>query len=272
MASGVDFGWGHVSAATLTGHGYTLVCRYLSHDGSKNLRAAEVSDFLGHGVDIVVVWESGSGRAKAGFDAGLQDGHDAVTQAQALGLPAGSAIYFAVDYDPAGNFAPVVAYFHGAGQPVTAAGYTVGVYACADALDAVMGAGKADFGWQTLAWSHGRLSPRASLYQAGQTVTLDGVVCDVDQILAPYGGWARHTSSEVDLTPDEHNTLTKAGADAANAATIASEIRNWVTDPNVGIERRLADLEKGQANLAAAVQAVLQQVKPATHGTRDIAE
>lgn len=266
MAEGVDFGWGHVSAATLTAHGYTLVCRYLSHDSSKNLRPAEVSDFRGAGVDIVTVWESGSGRAKAGFDAGLQDGHDAVTQAQALGQPAGTAIYAAVDYDPAGNLSPVLAYFHGFGQPVGAAGFQVGCYGSADVIDAVVAAGKAAFGWQTLAWSRGRVSAHAALYQAGHTVTLDGVVCDVDQVRSPYGGWARHTTTtEDDLTPDEHNILAKAGADAANAATIASELRNLVLDPNVGIDKRLTDL-------AAAVAAVLEQVKPAQHGTRSVAE
>ena len=76
--------------------------RYCSHDAAKNLSPGEARALSQAGMRIGVVWETAG--THAGFFSraqGLADGAAAFLMAsQVIGQPIGSAIYFAVDYDP----------------------------------------------------------------------------------------------------------------------------------------------------------------------------
>jgi hypothetical protein len=124
-------------AAALKAQGYDFAMRYYSYNASKNLSLGEARALSGAGLRIGVVWETAG--THAGFFSraqGLADGAEAFRMArETIGQPFGSAIYFAVDYDPtqADLDGPVSNYFTGVraalfvaneGQP----SYRVGVY------------------------------------------------------------------------------------------------------------------------------------------------
>jgi len=131
MQSGAD-------AACLAGNGITFVFRYYSATTSiptKRLTFAEAQNLAKANIQIGVVYEDGptsviyftNGR-------GVQDGGRAWQFAQQIGQPAGSAIYFAVDYDAsAADLAAIASYFQGVQSGLdTASGgvssYSIGVY------------------------------------------------------------------------------------------------------------------------------------------------
>lgn len=185
MALGLDYSSGAPKAADVKAQGYSLVCRYLSHTASKNLTPAERDDMLAHGVDIVLVWETTAARATEGAAAGEQDGVAAKAQAAALGLPSNAAIYFAVDTDTS-DLADVRAYLDGAKPKIIP--HPLGVYGDYNIVENLVGS-DAQYGWQTIAWSHGAVSRKAALFQNGRQVAVDGVTCDLNEIKGPYGGW-----------------------------------------------------------------------------------
>jgi hypothetical protein len=89
-------------AAALKAQGYDFALRYYSNNASKNLSLGEARALAGAGLQIGVVWETSG--THAGFFTraqGLADGAQAFRMAkESIGQPFGSAIYFAVDYDP----------------------------------------------------------------------------------------------------------------------------------------------------------------------------
>jgi hypothetical protein len=89
-------------AAALKAQGYDFALRYYSNNASKNLSLGEARALSGAGLQIGVVWETSG--THAGFFTraqGLADGAQAFRMAkESIGQPFGSAIYFAVDYDP----------------------------------------------------------------------------------------------------------------------------------------------------------------------------
>jgi hypothetical protein len=112
------------------------------------------------GIKIVAVWESHS-RDPAYFSHS-QGYHDAATaygEARAIGQPAGSAIYFAVDFN-ALWLQPIDEYFRGvaAGLAAAAGGhadYAVGVYGSGMVCDALKRSGLARYCWlsNAFAWA-----------------------------------------------------------------------------------------------------------------------
>lgn len=89
-------------AVALRSQGYDFAMRYYSNNASKNLSLGEARALSQAGLRIGVVWET-SGTHAAFFTRaqGLADGAQAYRMArESIGQPFGSAIYFAVDYDP----------------------------------------------------------------------------------------------------------------------------------------------------------------------------
>src|SRR5579875_2949202 len=98
-----------------------------------------------------------------GIDPGIASGYnDAITaygEAKAVGQPAGSAIYFAVDFN-AQRLAPIERYFRGVAAGLAAAGggraeYKIGVYGSGVVCAAIKQAGLAQYSWlsNATAWS-----------------------------------------------------------------------------------------------------------------------
>ena len=117
-----------------------------------------------------------------------------------MGQPADRPIYFAVDVDvTAGQLAVVDAYLDGAASVLGRD--RVGVYGEFDVVEHCLGGGHAAWGWQSRAWSHGRVSERAHLVQELGQVVVGGVECDVDTAhRTDFGQWSNREDDK-DVKP-----------------------------------------------------------------------
>jgi hypothetical protein len=182
---GIDWAWASsVNVNAMKKAGVKFACRYLSHDHSKNLTASEAEFLSSAGIALVVVWETTANRALGGSPAGNVDAIEALTQARHIRIPQGRPIYFAVDFDASpAQQAIIDSYLNGAGSVLGTAGYKVGVYGGFYVVKRCLEQGSADYGWQTYAWSGGKIAPSAHIYQYSNGHTLAGVSCDYNRAL-----------------------------------------------------------------------------------------
>jgi hypothetical protein len=206
MATAIDYSQGHPTADSVRAAGHSGVVRYVGTPGrTKNITAAEYRDMTSKGVGVALVYENHAGDAAGGFAAGQTAARNARADANAIGFPANKPIYFAIDSDQvtAADFAAVSAYLDGIAS-ILGDRALVGVYGEYDVIEKNVGT-HARLGWQTAAWSGGKRSSKAALFQRlGQTY-VGGTQVDINDILA--ADWGQHNAQEEDLTPDEHNEL-----------------------------------------------------------------
>src|SRR5438128_2278993 len=126
--------------------GLHFVARYYRKPDSRwpSLSANEARLISSLGLNLVTVWESHSQhRDYFTYSRGYWDAMAAAQQAKAVGQPAGSAIYFAVDFDARGaDIIPVDQYFRGITSGLAAASggksdYKVGVYGSGAVCDSL---------------------------------------------------------------------------------------------------------------------------------------
>jgi hypothetical protein len=182
----------------LSGSRVDFVARYYREPDSRwpPLSASEAQRLSSQGLKIVAVWESHS-RTPAHFSYvyGYHDATSADRQARTIGQPAGSAIYFAVDYNvPSQSLPAIDDYFRGVTAGLAAAGggradYTVGVYGSGAVCDAVKGAGLARYTWlsNALAWN-GAGYQDWNIMQMGRSAELS-FDHDADEARDDYGGF-----------------------------------------------------------------------------------
>jgi hypothetical protein len=183
----IDYAWQHPNPAAIKAAGYVGVVRYLSHDPSKDVTAAEIAALHKAGLSVRLVWETTARRALDGWRAGIVDRREAEKRAAALGYPKGCPIFYAVDCDA--DPAKVVPYFKGVNR---VHGYPVGAYGSKRVVEALWKAGLASRLWQTEAWSGTAVSSRASLYQRVKpTHTIKGAKGGWDEnvVLHPFSAW-----------------------------------------------------------------------------------
>jgi hypothetical protein len=143
-------------ALALRQQGFDFAMRYYSNNASKNLSLGEARALAGAGLKIGVVWETSG--THAGFFSraqGLADGAQAYRMAkEAIGQPFGSAIYFAVDYDPTqADLDGVISnYFTGVHAALYVANegepsYRVGVYGSGLCCGTLVERGQAALSW-----------------------------------------------------------------------------------------------------------------------------
>lgn len=158
------------TAASFKSNGYEFVCRYLVPPEKywKALTKAEADIIQAAGMKIVSVFETTADRALGGRQAGMVDGSIAAKCAANVGQPAGSTIYFAVDFDPTPDqMQTIIDYVKGANEATP--NYSTGVYGSFDVVKAVKAAGAASHLWQTYAWSGGKLADcQIFQYQNGE--------------------------------------------------------------------------------------------------------
>lgn len=183
-------------AAALFAGGVRTVIRYYSRDTirpSKRLSLAEAEQLAAAGLRIGIVHEGRHGDTASNFDrpTGVADAQYARTYgAVTIGQPAGSAIYFGVDFDasPAEIRDRVLPYFQGVADAFAVAtgepDYIVGVYGSGATCKAVLDAGLAARAWlaQSTGWAgHAAfLSSNRWALNQGAVATVAGVECDPD--------------------------------------------------------------------------------------------
>lgn len=193
----------------LRAHGVTGVMRYYARSTrqpEKRLTRDEAAAMVAAGLVIGVVSQS-SGDRPSSFDRseGIEDGaHARCYGAAVIGQPAGSAIYFAVDYDAdeadvADRIAP---YFEGIRDSFTRTArlpdYRVGVYGSGFVCASILDRGLAQLAWLSLHAGHRghaafKASDRWTLFQ-NPSSTLCGIGVDVDIVgpgVVDFGGFTR---------------------------------------------------------------------------------
>jgi hypothetical protein len=162
---GFDFSYAKPHPASMADAGYNFAIGYVSPNPAKNISADHVAAYRAAGVGVGLVWESTAGRALEGRAAGRQDGRAAEEQANALGYPADAVIFFAVDKDTGRADRPAIREYAEAFNGATRR--PVGIFGEADVLDHFVTPGQqpVQYGWQTRAWSKGRVSEKAHLFK-----------------------------------------------------------------------------------------------------------
>jgi hypothetical protein len=183
-------------AGALKAQGYDFAMRYYSNNAAKNLSLGEARALSQAGLKIGVVWET-SGTHAAFFTRaqGLADGAQAYRMArESIGQPFGSAIYFAVDYDPtqADIDGGISNYFTGVHAALYVANdgapsYQVGVYGSGLCCGALVERGIAGLSWlsQSTGFAGSRQYAEQKRYDILQTlpariVGADGIVLSID--------------------------------------------------------------------------------------------
>ena len=139
-------------AQCIAAEGARFVCRYYRPGSTGALTTAEASALIGAGLAIVPVFE-GAGNRVGWFNAqqGVADAQAALGHAASIGQPAGSAIYFAVDFDAsAGDVgSAITSYFVALNNTFRSrnAPYRIGVYGSGLVCSTLTGAGLASLGW-----------------------------------------------------------------------------------------------------------------------------
>lgn len=173
--------------------GFEFVCRYLVPSGWKRLTKEEADAISAAGLKIVSIFETSASRALGGRNAGLVDGTAAKQTAFAVGQPAGSRIYFAVDFDATpSQMGTVLDYIKAASEATPE--FLTGVYGSAAVIEAAMSAKVCSGFWQTYAWSKGRKVEGVHIYQydngpKGLGQGIHGVNVDLDTGNSDMGWW-----------------------------------------------------------------------------------
>lgn len=138
-------------ARKLAENDVTFAARYLAP--GKDLTAQEVKNLREAGLAIMLCWETTANRIKGGAAAGAYDGDAARRAAEKLGIPAGTVIYFACDYNaPAEDYAAIEAYLRTAKYNVEP--YGVGLYGPEKVVAEMSARGVCYYFWQCVAWSN----------------------------------------------------------------------------------------------------------------------
>jgi len=135
---------------TLKDRGVTAVGRYYtSLNSSKKLEKPEAQKISAANIKIFVVYED-HGDPELTEDKGRADATAALQQAQAIGQPEGSAIYFALEHLPNGythNHIPGIKLYVNGLKAVIGNKYKLGVYSDGVVCDALLSSGQCDFAW-----------------------------------------------------------------------------------------------------------------------------
>jgi peptidoglycan hydrolase-like protein with peptidoglycan-binding domain len=134
------------------GEGMKFVARYYSDFSSKTLTPAEAQQLSSRGVGLIAVFEDSNNSVDLfSTDIGKSHAAKALQLAAAIGQPAGTAIYFAVDFDPTleNVQGPISDYFNALQGALAAATaqYVLGVYGSGLTCRVLRDSGLATFTW-----------------------------------------------------------------------------------------------------------------------------
>jgi hypothetical protein len=188
---GVDYSFSRPTLAGLRAKDISFVCRYLSYNPDKNIGAPELKALLNGGFGVVFNWENAATDMLLGLPIGHKHATEALRQLTVLKVSPDVPVYFSCDMNVTTNSGmnDVIAYLQGAAQVLGS--HRVGVYGPYSVIEKIVGTYYCTWGWQTYAWSNGRISGKANLYQYHNGTTIGGAVVDLDRALKlPFGAYA----------------------------------------------------------------------------------
>lgn len=182
-------------AGCLSRAGIEFVGRYYKYSDTC-LKRYEAEALSRAGIWIVSIWELGLPTQARYFNraSGEAAGQHSAGLAQDAGQPAGTAIYYTVDYDadPA-DLMQIEEYFHGIRE--ARHDYVIGVYGSGLVCQHIRAAGLAEKSWLAapLGWRGSQYSDW-DIRQIAVERPLCGVMVDLDESRGDGGGWRIDTS------------------------------------------------------------------------------
>lgn len=169
-----DYSWARPSPQQMAAAGIKVVMRYLYGPG-KGIDRAELRALHDAGIGVGLNYEASAGNHLLGAAQGRVDGERARAFAAALGAPAGLPIYYSCDAEVRQEQMPtVLRYLHAADSEE----HPARCYAQASVCDSFKRPA-----WQTVAWSYGRMSQHAVLYQYAINQDFHGSAVDYNRII-----------------------------------------------------------------------------------------
>lgn len=148
-------------------NGISWVGRYLVPEGYvKALTAQEIAALKDAGLAILLCWEIGGADMKAGAARGARHGAQARQIAESLGVPAGTAIYFAADWDVQSNEMSACIQYMNAAQMALGL-YQAGAYG-GEAICRRMASEGYRHIWQCVAWTNEFIPAATAIQYAWQ--------------------------------------------------------------------------------------------------------
>lgn len=142
-------------AKILRENGISFVARYLVPETLwKALTATEAADIRNAGLALMLCWELGGEDLRGGSVKGVEHGARAKQLADAMGVPAGTIIYFAVDYNAQPVDYPAIEQYMIAAQTALTAKYVAGLYGHERIVEYLAQRGSVKKFWQCVAWSN----------------------------------------------------------------------------------------------------------------------
>lgn len=187
------------AAASLKAAGVEAVGRYIGAASSwKTVKAAEYETIEKAGLKFVPIYETNPTYAGYfSYDRGVNDSQAAEKAARALGIPSGLPIFFTVDYDmTAVAFPKLREYLTAIKETLTS--YKLGLYGSYSVIEFAESTGLVSHFFQTYAWSRGKVSSHAHLYQYKNGQSLAGITVDFDEIKKSI--WPAAAKKEKDAT------------------------------------------------------------------------
>jgi hypothetical protein len=203
----LDYSAGRLTAAQVRAYAgkpekdarYVGAVRYAGSAGQQGKEAtkAELDSYVSNGLGVALVYETTAGWWRGGRQAGIDAAHAIFADATAWGYAGKIRGYFFTadeDVTPA-TLATFKATISGAAS-VLGFGVT-GAYGEADVIDACVGGKLCRWGWQTRAWSGGRVSEHAHILQLVGYVYPGSFNADRSLVLKP--DWGQYPApTEVD--------------------------------------------------------------------------
>lgn len=185
-------------AKALAAAGAKFVLRYHTIDAYKwkRLTAAEAKAIQDAGLMLGAVFQRGTSDVLGAAVNGMRDGKQALIEARNAGQPAGSVIFFAVDFNAqAKDMSAIEAYLRAVTKEL--AGYKVGVYGHHGVIEEMARRNACAYFWQTYAWSGGKKSQQAHLYQYKNDTTLAGHLVDFNEAFSDEIFWGRRSKEDL---------------------------------------------------------------------------
>jgi hypothetical protein len=164
----VDYcaGFNRSTPSNLKKRGVKIVVRYSGYQSGvyawKNLTKGEADALRKNDIDIVSVYETSASWMRGGYPAGVRAAKIAKADVIANGGPKNPFVYFACDED-ASYTGQVNAALNGATQVLGRD--KVGIYGGYTVVEGALKTHSAAKGWQTMAWSQGKVAKGIALYQ-----------------------------------------------------------------------------------------------------------
>lgn len=195
MTQVVDYSFARPGAQAIKDANYGGAIRYLApRPNEKVWDYDQLQEHLRLGLSCGFVWETTTGRAVEGYDAGVTDAQRANIMCDEMGVPGSVGIYYAVDRNDL-IASDVYDYFRGV---LSVDHRASGVYGSQNVVESMMNLG-CRYGWQVETWGN-YVSNRAHLVQLPNVHPRIGGV-DVNDVLQnEWGAWVPDGAVVIQVT------------------------------------------------------------------------